>query len=365
MNANLKEKKIKLTPIYLSDIDVADRESKRPINLRQENFDELFESKIIFYDVFIANKKLIFIGPTSDAVVIDYAVNRIKINGNPIKNSNPKVYFTNKVLKIIIDLQEDIIEITTNKSILLPDTRPTFLNSKKVAYTIQKNNNLFWIKDWISINRQIHNINHFVIYDNGSTNYTHEYLYNFLKSDENIHITVVSIPYLYGPGAYLDSDWDSDFLQYAMFEHMRYSFFQDAGLLLNIDIDEIVPSQELFNFFKQSNAGAIFFKGFWTYVPRGFKQQINFDSIRHSHHSLIDTSVQTPRKWVANLAKLSDDVFLQVHNIVDSKGIIKNFIGNKFYYCHFSGLTNGWKVNRKPFYKHEDESNLEGVLFNT
>jgi hypothetical protein len=267
------------------------------------------------------------------------------LNKVPLKFLSFEIHRSPKVIKLIIYnvLPESIIEID-GFDIKIQKRTPSF-SSQKVIYTLQKNNSLDWIRDWVLFYKVNHKIDNFIIYDNNSDIYSIEMLDSLLDS-LGIRFLLVKVPFLYGPGAFkvdqITSNWDSDFLQYAMLEHARLSCFDESGIFLNVDIDEYVLDISLFDKIINSNAPAICFKGIWTYIDKNIKNGIDGKQPLLAHHSLLNKIEVCPNKWIANLSKLSRSSFLEVHTFRNQLGVLSG----DFYYAHMRGLSTGWKYAR-------------------
>ena len=340
---------MKFNTILLEDVDLPDRMPIRPVEKRQPNFSLLYEYKILFYDVFVSNMCLIFIGPWLKIDDINTAILKIKVDGIFLSEFDVQIFLSKKVVKIIIkNYATQNSKVNFSNKTIYPEYRVDLFDNSRTLYTMQKNNSFEWIKDWISINRTIHSIDNFIIYDNNSTEYEAKDL-DLYCSENFTNVKVISCPFLYGPGAFDKSDWDSDYLQYAMFEHVRYSFFHQSGYLLNNDVDEIVPFSSLFDTLIAKDVTGLCFKGYWTYISDD-NRSITKDEIKHHHHTLISKAVMCPSKWLVNISKLDDESFLGVHTIDTF-----NVINVDLYYLHFSGISNDWKYRRKVFEKPSEE----------
>jgi hypothetical protein len=344
--------------ITFNDLNLTSRIPSRPPNLRQPDYDLLFDYHTFAYDYFIKNNTLFIIGPCLPTQLFNELCDNIIINDENLKD---KVYTFNvfdRVFKLIVNNVSVGDVVSIYDKLFFPREISFDLGNERVAYTLQKDNNLLWIKDWILLLNKFHSISNFIIYDNNSKNYSIEELTIFLNFS-NINIYIVPVDYLYGPGAHevdgVVSNWDSDFLQYAMFEHMRYAFFNGKGYVLNLDIDEINFNNDLFHLLIVSNRPAISFSGHWAYIPR-VKSSVFSDSniVRHSDHTLLNKKTKCALKWIANLSMINSDAFLGVHSIINQPHVICI----EQFYVHFMGITNNWKYKRGCFAEFGDDFSL-------
>lgn len=108
--------------------------------------------------------------------------------------------------------------------------------------TMQKNEPIHWIKDWIEYYNKEHGVKGFCIYDNNSTDYTVEELQAALDdNDLDVIVKVVNWNMPKGPNT---PAWDSDFSRYVMFEHFKYKYAWCARYALNHDVDELLMMKE-------------------------------------------------------------------------------------------------------------------------
>jgi len=331
--------------IKLTDAGMVKRKPRRPSKLQQSDFSEKFDYETLFYDYFIKKNSLYFIGPFISDQDANYLISLISINGISLDKLKFKIYKTKKVFKIIVDNFNINYSLMVGSLNLNPRVVLPYLDGKKVAYTLQKNNDIIWIADWIYEINRIHGIEDFLIYDNLSDKYNLEEI-SLIASRLKVNLSIVSVPYLHGPRSYnlngVTSDWDSDFLQSAMFEHARYRFFDNSGILLNSDIDELIFFPSLVDDLIKSDVAAFTYSGRWAYISSKQKDAAVKGIIRHRDHNLIDLNVVCSNKWIVNLALLRDEAFLAVHGIINLTNQVK--INN--YFCHFSGISDGWKYKR-------------------
>jgi hypothetical protein len=147
--------------------------------------------------------------------------------------------------------------------------------------TISKNNELVWIRDWVRFYARHHGCDAVLFYDNGSTQYDLETIRRVISSIQGIDtVCVVHWPYKWGPrwgthplrywegpNGIQHEFWDSDFIQYATFEHARYRFLDCAAAVINADIDELVLTdnrESIFDLAQRSHTGFLNYGGVWV-----------------------------------------------------------------------------------------------------
>ena len=139
---------------------------------------------------------------------------------------------------------------------------------RKVLCTISKDNRLEWIADWAEFHVKAHGADAVLFYDNASTRYTTTDLLALFRSIPGLDAAVV-VPWTYkfGPPGNRSKDWDSHHGQYVMLEHARRRFLVDAAAMVNLDVDELVVTDDgvsLFEHLARSAEGALIYPGRWN-----------------------------------------------------------------------------------------------------
>jgi hypothetical protein len=224
--------------ITLSELALEKRVPLRPAELMQHDFYQQFDDETFAYDVFSRGGRTYFICPPLDLGLWERASKAIFADGKLLEAFPIRIYH-NKITKVIIDKQIDMLNIC-GRSLMPTQIESSTANRKKILYTLQKDNSVKWIADWIDWHASVHEIDTVIIYDNSSEMYAISKLQDLIVPS-GVELIVRACPYKYGPSAHLDSSWDSDFLQYAMLEHMRYFYCCKESLLINSDIDDSYP----------------------------------------------------------------------------------------------------------------------------
>ncbi|WP_353570733.1 hypothetical protein [Candidatus Albibeggiatoa sp. nov. BB20] len=319
----------------------------RPEHLRPPNYAEQFDDDTLLYDVFRRDNQIILIGPSliEDERLAEL-IDNIQINQTSIKSLNYACYVSHKIFKIIIDNANpdwDSINIYHKQ---LPVRRSPYENMKpnKVLCTKQKDNEIVWIKDWILWYHSFYDIDLVVIYDNASTRYSVEELKASL-SDMPCSVIVESFPFKFGPQAWEMGKWDSDFCEYAIYEHIRYYVCGNQGYFFNFDIDELLIFKEFSSInWNKTKYNGIHFRGKWAFLD--IKHQPNHRSkIKHASHSIVDKEYISGRgKYIALLNKLAHANFLNTHQISNPQVIY--YKPSKAFYLHFHSISTNWKYDR-------------------
>lgn len=329
-----------MNKILLSEVNQPCRVATRSAELRQENFVESFDATTFVYDIFQSSNKTYLIAPPSKLEAWDYFFNLATFDGKKIYDIDYS-FFKNKVSKLIINFP--VNEIRWDGKLIRPRSRVVTKKINNAVYTLQKNNNLTWIKDWANWYINNHAVDTVIIYDNSSEAYSLEELRKQLLT-LNAQVILESVPFNYGPGAYNGSAWDSDFLQYAMFEHTRYFYMENNGIFINSDIDELLVTnnQQPIHTKLIENQKYISYSGKWLHLDPDL---VNDSVITHNSHNRLDPETNCPDKWTANLGLLPDNTFLRVHDIQGEN--VKPINTQEAIYLHHKQISTNWKVNRK------------------
>lgn len=331
--------------ITFSELNMPLRVSPRPLSLRQANYEDEFDYDTLIYDVLYRDNKIVILSPFLTEEQISSLLNNILIDGLNIKMFKYHIFKTNRTIKIIIFIT-DIKQINSifiyKKEMKFLENRFLNYDTSRVLYTLQKNNDIEWIKDWIQYYNHIHKPSLVIIYDNNSDVYTVDELNRELKKIAT-NCIVLSFPFKYGPGAFNGSSWDSDYCQYAAFEHIRYSLPSNS-LLLNVDIDEICISlreeNNIYNYLLSSEFNAILFKGKWCYIEKDKNEIVDN---KHCFHEIFEKDTVCSPKYVVNLDAIEDNIFLGVHDVIYEKNKLTT---TDFIYLHCRNISNNWKYKR-------------------
>jgi hypothetical protein len=341
--------------INFSDISQENRVPLRPVDLRQDNFDQLFDYTTFIYDIFSNDNKTYIISPPAT----DEDWTRFKevalFDNKNISNYSSKLY-KSKIQKLIIKNSIKEIKIK-DKTYNIPKIKG--LGENKVClYTLQKDNDPQWIIDWANWHIKNHGVTDVIIYDNNSAKYSIDWLKEKTRSIKSI-VHIESINFSWGPINYKDSEWDSDFLQYAMFEHVRYYYLNNNGILINSDIDELIVGEKnlsISDAIKENSC--LIYPGKWVY--ENIKKNSNY--LQHDTHSRVDHNSFCNCKWCIHLKNTSDDVFLRVHNV---EGKIKKILRKEFIFLHHILINTNWQYERKTINGNFEDYDLNQLFLSS
>jgi len=340
------------------------REPSRPVELRKDyfngmKFNENFDWDNLWYDaVQITNNYIFLVGPclynTKDHII-----------GNCKFTTNDGVDI--KILTCI-DLERTSITVLelfepvdtvilqpSNTSIAVNKYDNTFENHK-VIVTLQKDNPISWIREWIAYHKANVSINGVLIYDNASTDYTASELEKEL-ANTGVKVKVVEWNVPYGPQGF-DCDtyntFDSDYAQHTMFEHAKRRYLTNAKLVVNADIDELLVIKNgnldtVFDNLVVENLAGYFYKANWIepydLLNKKPAASIAAKNRTYKHYCCVDTSntIDAGQKWMMIPGRgLSSQWGTHESNAPMRRN-------DDIYYGHYKPINTAWSRNRDDY----------------
>ncbi len=365
----------------------------------------------IFYDVFLhpLTNKLFFIGPTLYNLKRELFPLKVYVNAKKLKlhyYQIERLFFLES--EPLNDRYLDVIDINYESRLFVGKTRlyPKEVQQKfdegnalLTISTLQKDNEVEWIGDWILWHRRLFDIKRVVLYDNGSSNVSK--LTEFLSSLEpEVHIILVHWRFPHGIQPYRSA-------QHGSLNHCRLRFPVPNGFCINVDIDEyLVKSKEepLLNYLNRNirfpSPGAVVFKSRIIpntvpiqpgRVPRcyDYNQRLSTSSDVHQRvesekyfkyvYSYEDIGYNSPHKTRSHLNRLFCQRFSCYQKIQffcaktiwkvrkiffqpsSEKPKIDSITANEtdLYFFHIHGLTSGWRgQHRLKSYSQIHDSDL-------
>jgi tetratricopeptide (TPR) repeat protein len=223
---------------------------------------------------------------------------------------------------------------------------------RRVLFTMSKNNELVWIKDWVQFHVTHHGCDGVLLYDNGSDRYSLSELSSELSdSFPQLASLVIGWPFPYGvfdgrsfPGYRL---WDSNYCQLIMLEHARQRVLCSANSVLNLDVDELVltsSGRSIFEIAEASLTGQVVFHGMWVENRRKIGDRSRGSVPRHMDFYFISAAEgeNTESKWAAVPARCPPDAQWYVHSIA---GMAASPDLGEASLRHFKGINTNWTLD--------------------
>jgi hypothetical protein len=222
---------------------------------------------------------------------------------------------------------------------------PEFFAGTNLVYTLSRNNDLTWLRDWMLWNHRRHGADAILLADNDSTAYSVDDLADCLASVPGYRrAAVVTVPFKYGP-AYETATkaGDGEFLQTAVMNALWEVWMTGARAVLNADVDEIVTSHDggsIFDAAVKARLGVVMCTGHWRYaLPTS-------GTVRHAdHHNLLAGDLPCPPKYCIRPNSLAGRRPLKVHGVKNFKRM-PLVSRNDFFFYHCRNISTSWKYDR-------------------
>ncbi|WP_226018591.1 glycosyltransferase family 92 protein [Novosphingobium sp. FKTRR1] len=350
-----------LSSVSLDPAGVWRRESPRPAALRNATYDARFDWLTLFYDVYRVDRHVVMQGPPLLNLFEPLrASTLLRGSFRPVfprarhvsRNKRGEIWLRSNAEQLPIDGPLGTFTLTVQ-----PNLSDAFAG-RRVLLTLSRNNAPRWIEDWIRFYAAEHGADAVLLYDNASDVYSAQDLQAQLRAAfPAMPIIVVPWPFPYGPqggaaGAVdgVEAPWDSDFCQTGTLQHARFRFLLKARSVLNVDVDELVLSDQgrsIFAATETSRAGFIKFPGRWisaaTTAPR------DAATCRHADFVLSDRTVSAacPPKWciVPSLRHARRHSW-SVHNVFNAPH--NRTVSSEFTFRHMKPISDSWKEDRAP-----------------
>lgn len=350
------------------------REPTRPEKFRDDTYEELFDWTTVFYDIVDGGRELLAVSPPLmnflDDIYLKGRSLRQLQNEGLLKTSLEGICQITKFDRSLMShrmIFGHCLEFKDRQGKLLAKVSPAkrddnLLAGKNVLHTIQKDEPLEWIVDWVRFNVAINKVNAVSIYDNGSTVYTPEELLEAIKGIAGVDAALV-VPwnYRYGPqgGTWSSTDsseeisipWDSNFAQSGAMDDLRMRFAARARGVLNLDVDEyLVPlaGENIFDAVESKGSGVIGFAGEWI---ENAPVNLEGSSIPHVWNYCYDAGNKCNKgKWIMNPKVVDFDRCRPYAHRILMRTTKKNLTkepDERFVFFHMRGLNRGWKYTSR------------------
>ncbi len=352
-------------PIHLPDFTRLRREPTRPVRLRDKKFEQQFDATTLFFDSFrCEDGRMVLLGPPLFNMAPAFAA--MELVALP---SRTRCTFEIRHLDRHMQIWPaaprgtealrfagafGAFEVAVAPALTSP------FRGRRVIFTLSKDNEIEWVRDWVRFNRDIHGADAVLIYDNESSRYTTGELLQAVRSLDGIaEAAVVHWPFRYGPQGTLASGlWDSDFCQLGAWEHARRRFLSSARSVMNSDIDELVlchDGESVFDKAERSRFGIVRYPGRWV-IATG--EPANAALPRHRDFDIaLRPQMQRSRlifkrdalacfpKWTLVPTRCPDRTQWKVHTIGGWLPARLTSAGIEF--RHFREIGGNWKYERK------------------
>lgn len=229
------------------------------------------------------------------------------------------------------------------------ELRPFDVNrfaGKNCIVTMNKNNQLDWITDFVKFYIKHHRLDTIIIFDNASDAYQVSDLENCLTQTGVSDFLIVNTPFPYGP-ILANRNKSLCFLQTALLNLAKEKFLSQSNAVLSVDIDELVwtKNKTIFQMAQSSLLGVVLFKGEWRVTADN-------TATRHASHHYVDSTLPScPTKYCYAPKKMLSWLGLSVHKIYLRRKHLRNILNfilttSGAGYWHCRSISTHWKSLR-------------------
>lgn len=240
----------------------------------------------------------------------------------------------------------------------------------RVITTIQKNNKITWIRDWIDYYKKTFAIEHVFLYDNNSEN--HQQLIEVLSSST---VTIVAWNFPFGITGAKQNPWANRFSQIGQLNHCKIRFSDYSTSIFNFDIDEllVVKNISIHERIKRIHQEKIImFSGYQ--VPHKLDLPENY-----SYTNFQDRYVHPQYEGKKYIISKNIRGVLESHNITHKKTFLyflkralekcSKLVGIHFkrapikdaYFLHYKSITTNWQTWRQSRFTVDEADQLQTV----
>lgn len=348
---------IALSPLELNPSNSLRREPRTPPHRRSQNYEQQYDDLTVFYDCFYSadGQATIMLGPP--LFNLKRTLLRALRKGFDLRwysHVPVRRHDRNDQVRMppigAVRLPAGIFR--QQQVIVQPNLSGMFAG-RRVVFTMSRDNELHWIKDWAHFFTQKHGADAILIYDNASTKYTSDDLREVLSAVPGLAVSiVVDWPYKLGSIGIEGQPWDSDFGQYGLFEHARYQFLAQAKAVVNADVDEFpltTDGEPLFDIVLRSDTGYLQYRGQW--VENASSAPEAKTSHRRHKHYFYRAAIQPPdnehvlsmQKWTVDPARCPARAQWRVHLVT---GMAPDVLSSRVRFRHFRAITVNWRDKR-------------------
>lgn len=327
--------------------------------MRPPNFEDRYDAETVFYDVFwdADYRSVVIVAAPLLGLPADLPFTLRAIpSGTPCEFScEPRPH--NALITLTPPPGTHALEAAWGDHRIVLPIQPSGdapFAGRNVIYTLQRDNDLVWIRDWAQFYAQEHGADAAIVYDNGSTRYSRAEVAHTLAGVAGIEdVAVVDWPFPYGAFDCREelsfNIFDAAYCQVAGFEHVRRRFAPKVRGLANVDLDELIVrrgTRTMFDAAAQAPSGFARIFGYWNENARSAQ-----DAARpqRRHRDFPYVSKPEPRvcesKWVIVPERLSHFAMLHIHDVYNARTTETA----DFCLYHFRGINTMWDSERLLF----------------
>ena len=325
---------------------------------RDEAFTAAFDARTLFYDCFwhMDGKRVLLVGPPPYSLWPEYKAARFVAKPS---GEVPKARFHASLSTMITELVDvpagtTVLEVTLAGETFALPVQPNScaeLAGKRILFSINKDNELGWIREWANYHARVHGTDAVILVDNGSTSYQPADVGRILADIGHMLVYVLpSWPYSFGPidKAVRTNPYWARFLQIGSMSMVLRRYGERAYGLLDCDIDELAGTtsgRSIYDLAHESRGGLIAFRGTWIEPgPPGPGPHRDYSR----RLTDPDKALSRQRKWVLDPSRPWVRR-LSVHpywHWIEGRALFSKSMPEDAHYWHFKGINTNWKQAR-------------------
>jgi len=347
------------------------REPIRPVELRRDyfngmKFNDNFDWNNLWYDaVQLDSNNVLLIGPplygTSKHILnnCQFVSNQTNCKVQCIDIDRAGVTLV-QVPEFTNSIQMRSSEVTT---IPVNQCDNSFVD-KICMMTLQKDNPISWITEWITYHHVNFGIDGFLIYDNNSTRYTAEELESSIQVlGTTVKVVEWNVPY--GPQGFdcnHYNTWDSDYAQSTMFEHAKRRYVYGSRLAINCDIDELLVMKSgnldsVINSIISEGIAGYCYRGWWI-EPYDIANKIPAHEVALDKRQFVDYYCTDQRNTIG----IGNKWMLIPNQALGQQWVVHSTTASMrqnsdIYYGHYMPMNTNWSWPRDGF-----DRDLSGLI---
>ena len=329
---------------------------RAPERKRTTDFTAAFDYQTLFYDCFrhADGQRVLMVGPAWVNLEAGYRL--AKFVAMP-SGTTLRVRFFLSLSTLVTELtgaasDTHSIEVTLAGERLVLPVQPSSamtLRDRKLLFSINRDNDLAWIREWATFHSKVHGTDAVILFDNGSSRYEPAEVLETLRAVPGIaHAGVPSWPYSFVPidrAVRKDPYW-ALFLQIGSMSVVLRRYGEFAYGILDCDIDELAGTRSgrsIYELAKTSRGGLVAFRGIWIEATGGARHR-DFPMRRADDRAALSRqrkwALDPSRAWVRKLS---------VHpywHWIEGRALFAKSMPEDALYWHFKGINTNWKEQR-------------------
>jgi hypothetical protein len=321
---------------------------------RPAAFAAAFDTRTLFYDCFrhADGKRILLVGPPPYG--IDYRGATFTAGSVTLR-----ARFYASLSTMITELSGAPADATavrvsiageTHELVVQPSSCAA-LTGRRLLFTINRDNELGWIREWAEYHARAHGTDAVIVVDNGSTRYGVDELQATLAAVPGVAVAAApSWPYSFGPfdPAVTNNPYWARFLQIGSMSMVLRRYGEAAYGLLDCDIDELAGTtsgRSIYDLAHESRGGLVVFRGTWIEAVGEGARHRDFTQRRTDPKAALSPQrkwcLDPTRPWVRRLS---------VHpywHWIEGRAWFSKTMPEDATYWHFRGINTNWKEARK------------------